>query len=686
MISTYWQPLRTKFLGLSIVWILLAILLLGLLPVAVMGQYFLSVQQQRIEFVQKELDGVEILRAIQPIGKFIASPPEDIEVRKTQAQRMLGKFKLEIAHDSHVTKLGIEKHALRVSADLKLMGTGAEIDARKHFDALVKRIGDQSNLILDPELDSYYLMDVILIKTGKLSRAAEDLKRAYPHANGAEAPLFLILRHRLAETAGELKDAMVSAVDSNASGQLAESKVPETTNNLLSSVNQIIRFKTINADHNEMNRNIEKNWMTTSFALESLLNARKVKTQAELYAGLVACIISVLIVALCAGIMILILTGGLRSISDRLADLANGDFHSAVPGTEFTNDIGIIANALQRFIDLSGLVETERAAAEQKLIQTVSDVQNENKQLLSKALMQQEQASIQERQAVARLAQDLDAQVSGLFIASQSAVEQMRNEASAMLESTNIIEQQSSSADGAANEIRSTVQSLKPSIEEVSRKLGAYTHSLGDAEVLANDAIVRVSAANEKIAELANATRHATSMLAIITNVAHKTNLLALNAAIEAARVGEAGKGFAVVADEVKSLASMTGDAAKEISAQIIAMDSANVAVSGAFGEVLEVVNTLADRSIIVANGMADQAATINQVEMSISGASDDLSIMTGSIQSAQKSAVAANIRSSEVMSASENVANNLAYLDKTVRDFVSNIQDAQKNMASMAA
>jgi len=58
-------------------------------------------------------------------------------------------------------------------------------------------------------------------------------------------------------------------------------------------------------------------------------------------------------------------------------------------------------------------------------------------------------------------------------------------------------------------------------------------------------------------------------MLALIQEIAGKTNLLALNAGIEAARAGDAGKGFGVVAAEVKQLSTQTSVAARQIAGHV---------------------------------------------------------------------------------------------------------------------
>jgi methyl-accepting chemotaxis protein len=681
MITNTSAFLRAKFLSIPIGWTLSLVLLLGIVPALVMGKYYISAQMSDIAKYDNELVGAKLLSDLRPVGEFAVNPSEDAETRRNQAKQALIVLKNAVSKNP-VEGLDPNKDAKLLITRLKLLSNGVEVEPLPAYDNFVRVIGDRSGLILDPNLDSYYLMDIVLIKSMKLERAVNELQQAYPNIENADDPLFLIKRHQISSAARDLSQALSSAIDGDTYGIIENSKVPETTNQVVNAVNALTASKEINYDHTSLHRAIDVNWKTTNTVLQAVINEHKNSNQNQLYLALMISGLAILGVVMAAGLLIFSLTDGLRLISNRLMDLSDGDYVSDVPFTQFNNDIGVIANALQAFIDLSGQVEAERNQSKAKLEQAIEKVQNENKELLSKALSQQAEASEIERAMIAKLAAQLEDQVSGLLADSGVAAQQMKLEASAMSGSSSGVQKDAAAAAHAADDIRKAVESVAPAVESVSRQLTQYTASLSDAESLANDAVARVDAANQRITEFNTATKRASSMLDLITNVAHKTNMLALNASIEAARVGEAGMGFMVVADEVKSLALSTRNAAMEISAQIASMENANTAVTSAFEQVLDVVNTLASRSINVASGMSNQAEAITEVELAITAASNELAYMLNSINSADHSAAAAIIRSNEVLNASENVSSNFNQLDQTVRHFLSNIQNTQNKAA----
>jgi methyl-accepting chemotaxis protein len=136
------------------------------------------------------------------------------------------------------------------------------------------------------------------------------------------------------------------------------------------------------------------------------------------------------------------------------------------------------------------------------------------------------------------------------------------------------------SLSAASEQVSATAQSLAQgtseqaaSVEETSSTLeqmsAVISKSAENSQLVARTAQTSAREAEEggiAVQATVEAMGTITRQIAIIEEIAYRTNLLALNAAIESARAGEHGRGFAVVASEVRKLAERSQAAAKDIS------------------------------------------------------------------------------------------------------------------------
>ena len=113
---------------------------------------------------------------------------------------------------------------------------------------------------------------------------------------------------------------------------------------------------------------------------------------------------------------------------------------------------------------------------------------------------------------------------------------------------------------------------------------------------------------------------------ALISNIAHQTNLLAMNAAIEAAHAGDAGSGFAVVADEIRSLAEKSSSQSKTTNGVLKKMvetikqtsDSTNKAAE-VFGDILDRIEKLTELEQRIDTAMKEQSTGSRDILQSLS-------------------------------------------------------------------
>jgi twitching motility protein PilJ len=87
-----------------------------------------------------------------------------------------------------------------------------------------------------------------------------------------------------------------------------------------------------------------------------------------------------------------------------------------------------------------------------------------------------------------------------------------------------------------------------------------------------NEIREQIQETSRRIKRLGESSQEIGEIVELISDITEQTNVLALNAAIQAASAGDAGRGFAVVAEEVQRLADRSGEAARQISTLVRAI------------------------------------------------------------------------------------------------------------------
>lgn len=383
---------------------------------------------------------------------------------------------------------------------------------------MINHLGDTSNLILDPDLDSYYMMDVTLLAlpqmqerlVGILTRTEGIVRRGSvtPDERIWLATASAFLKQMDSDRfAGDVQTALNEDANFFGPSPSLQADAANATKATVAKVDSLIALlQSIQTSNGSKFPVAVDEFLTTSEAaynesfaywdfmaseLDKLLVTRIQSFERDKTRNLAASFIVLLISATGSTLLGLSLRKGV------IRDVAEAVENMQVIGTS-------VEESNQKLVQASAQLSTETS---------------------------QQASAIQE------------------IVSTLEQISSMTSKSSATAQSS---AQEADGSRQAALDGRASVQNLVQSMTEISQ----------------NNSVLfeQVSVSNQKIVDIVKMIQEIGEKTKVINDIVFQTKLLSFNASVEAARAGEHGKGFAVVAEEVGKLAQMSGGAAHEIS------------------------------------------------------------------------------------------------------------------------
>ena len=615
------------------VWDKLALVLIALaIPVAVLS-YLVTLQgQEKIEAATMQSHGIDYLRPLHRLMREVAAH-RDLNDLFLSGDRDAAQKVRELSQrvdealgqvDRADAEYGKRLDSSRAWDEIKTNWTALKsesprlsaADSLKRHNALLRQIQDhharvagESRLLLDPEAQSAYLIDVWVKQIPEMidmaakvrSAASEAIRQAGAGAASTELQgRVAVLREQLGrvDNAVALAVAATPSLKERMEAQLKT--VHDSADRLLATAEAVARPTGQAASLKPISEQVYADAAKTIAAgtavldtiepaLREILDVRVAESRTHMMRFVGGGITLALLAGFLGYVVMQTVTRPLAHLSAVARRVAAGD-KQARARLHAHDEIGELANQFDQMLDLLDSVLAEQVVSARR-------VERENEQLNSSVItLLQAVAMLARRDLTVKVpvAEDVTGPVADAINLMADETAQVLTKVVAVAKSvarvSQEIKKQADAVSGMAADEKTRVEQAANELDDASSamseiaKLAVACNEAAEKAIRSTDTaeqtVLRtvdginsirdtIRETEKRIKRLGERSQEIGGVINLINSIAERTHILALNASMHAASAGEAGRGFAVVANEVQRLAENAREATSKISALV---------------------------------------------------------------------------------------------------------------------
>ncbi|GBF44027.1 methyl-accepting chemotaxis protein [Leptospira ellinghausenii] len=626
---------------------------------------FLLVQSQNetLEFSRKEQLG---LATIQPISATYREGLSRLKIGQESTKELiplLQEIKKQILKTEIISIDADEVVNLEHYTKMNSFDQTTTLQFLNDAQELLLKIGDLSNLILDPEVDSYYQMEIVLFRVPSLyqnvSLLKEMVRNEYLGANSTSKTFSsesltkaILTINGIEVTCKEISKSYKKSFDTNQNykpkldeaKKFAEKSCYDYTSELkniflqnkIKPISSDVLFTTVHKGTDNAKIIQEK----SNSLLEQMINDRVQLLTWKRNFNIILVIVALLISTVFVYFIFKSVNDPLKKVLIKIDELSSGEADLTNKLPDFgNNEIGKITYSINLFLENLNQIMNQ-------LKMSVSESEKVSSKLKQDAISVSDNAT-----SLASVSEESAASLEELTTSFEIMFEFITNE------TKNIVK------------ITEEMTTIKSSIANIEKALLQLTDLSNQSTQLANSGNDSIKNTDITMTEIRSVTKEITGIIDLITEISERTNLLALNASIEAARAGDAGMGFAVVAEEISKLADKTQSSVKSIKKLI---DKSHLVVNEGSSHVMEAVNALSE--IVGQSKRMNNAVSHLKEEMTTQ--SKSLLSVTSELNGLEEMARTIEFSSREQKKASEDMVNTVNTLSGSAQELANNSED----------